>query len=645
MAMWDNMEWQSPEQMRSLAEVSRLNALISDEEVKINNMYCQIGKLYAKVHRDDSEEEFAGLVAAAQESESKIEEYRVRILDVKGLVRCPKCGMELPKAAAFCMACGTSIPKVETPALEETETPAETVCANCGAELAGDALFCAQCGTSVQAAADPAPVEDDTCEKPVEESAAEEETPTRFACGNCGAVLDYGALFCAQCGVSMKDAAVPYVEDDAPWDKSPEALSLDSFDEEIPVETPEEPDCVNDEELGVMTAPADLDEEDTSEEPVAAPAVEAVAEELPVEAPVEEAFEEEPPVKVSVKLACANCGADLVDDALFCTECGTPVKAAAAPEPEENDSGDAPLEAPALYIVKEEPPVEAPEKPVSFTGGGFGVLMAPADLDEDDMWGAPVEAPVVEAFPEEVPAEVPKEPAGASPLLISIPDLDEEDTWGVAAEAPAVEVFEEELSVKVPAKLACTNCGADLVDDALFCTECGTPVKAAATPEPEENDSWDEAPALYIVEEKTPVAAPEKPVSSTGGGFGVLMAPTDLDDDDGWGVPVEPFKAEPSVKVPAKLACANCGAALEENMMFCTECGTPAAKAAIPGSMEHETCRGCGAMVEKGMKFCTECGMPMEVQAVTASGKRFCLTCGTVLEDGVLFCTECGTRV
>ena len=497
MAMWDNMEWQSPEQMRSLAEVSRLNALISDEEVKINNMYCQIGKLYAKVHRDDSEEEFAGLVAAAQESESKIEEYRVRILDVKGLVRCPKCGMELPKAAAFCMACGTSIPKVETPALEETETPAETVCANCGAELAGDALFCAQCGTSVQAAADPAPVEDDTCEKPVEESAAEEETPTRFACGNCGAVLDYGALFCAQCGVSMKDAAVPYVEDDAPWDKSPEALSLDSFDEEIPVETPEEPDCVNDEELGVMTAPADLDEEDTSEEPVAAPAVEAVAEELPVEAPVEEAFEEEPPVKVSVKLACANCGADLVDDALFCTECGTPVKAAAAPEPEENDSGDAPLEAPALYIVKEEPPVEAPEKPVS----------------------------------------------------------------------------------------------------------------------------------------------------STGGGFGLLMAPTDLDDDDGWGVPVEPFKAEPSVKVPAKLACANCGAALEENMMFCTECGTPAAKAAIPGSMEHETCRGCGAMVEKGMKFCTECGMPMEVQAVTASGKRFCLTCGTVLEDGVLFCTECGTRV
>lgn len=529
---WDNREWQSPEQMRSLAEVSRLNALISDEEMKINNIYCQIGKLYATIHRSDSEEEFADLVAAAQESKSKIEEYRAEILDVKGLVRCPQCGMELPKAAAFCMACGTSIPKVETPAPEETETPAETVCANCGAELAGDALFCAQCGTSVQAAADPTPVEDDTCEKSVEVSAAEEETPTRFACGNCGAVLDYGALFCAQCGVSMKDAAVPYVAEEGPWDKS--ALDLDSFEEETPVETPEEPDCDNGEELAVMTVPADLDEEDTYEEPVAAPAVEAVTEELSAEVPEE-----------------------------------------------------------------------------------------PAYAADDD-----------------------------SSLLISIPALDEEDGWGEPVEEPVVETFEEEPPVKVSVKLACANCGADLEDDALFCTECGTPVKAAATPEPEENDSWDEpvaAPALYIVKEEPPVEIPEKPLGAPTAGFGVLMAPSDLDDDDMWGEPVaaptvEELPEELPVEAPAKPACANCGAELEEDMMFCTECGTPVAKAAASEDAEYETCPSCGATVEKGMKFCTECGTPMEVQAVTVSGKHFCLTCGAVLEDGMLFCTECGTR-
>ena len=618
MAMWDNMEWQSPEQMKNLAEISRINALISEEETKINNMYCQIGKLYATVHRSDSEEEFAGLVAAVMESESKVEEYRVKILTVKGLIRCPKCGMELPKAAAFCMACGTPIPKVETPVQEEAAAPAETVCANCGAKLEADAMFCAQCGTSVQAAAESAPVEEDTREEPAEVPAAEEETPARCVCGNCGAVLEYGALFCGNCGVSMKDAAVPYVEDDAPWDKSPEALSLDSVDEKIPVETPEDSLWDNGGEPGVMEAPAVETAAEVPAEPVGTAddfslliSIPALDEEDNwgeiVEAPAAETFEEEPPVKASVKLACANCGADLRDDSLFCTECGTPVKAAAFAS-EENDSWDAPTEAPALYIVKEEPPVAAPEKPVSTPGGGFGVLMAPADLDEDDTWGAPVEA-------------------------------------------PAVEAFEETLSPKAPAKLACANCGADLEDNALFCTECGTPVKAAAFA-PEENDSWDaptEAPTVYLVEEKTVVAAPEKPVSVASGGFGVLMAPSDMDDDM-WGEPVaapavEAFKAEPSVKVPAKQLCANCGAALEENMMFCTECGTPVVKAPIPESMEYDTCRGCGAMVEKGLKFCTECGTPMETRAVTSSGKRFCLTCGTVLEDGMLFCTECGTRV
>lgn len=457
MAMWDNMEWQSPEQMRSLAEASRLNTLISEEETKINNIYCQIGKLYATVHRDDSEEEFAGLVAETLEAERRIGEYRAQMLDVKGLVRCPQCGMELPKGAAFCMACGTAIPKEEaqTAAAMEEETPVENpvkcACANCGAELEADALFCAQCGTSVHAAAASVQVENDTCEMSGEVSAAEEETPTRYACANCGAVLEDDALFCDQCGASVKDAKVPYVAEDGPWDKA--ELELDSFDEEIPAEIPEKPDCPAVDGFGVLTAPAEM-EDDSMEEPAA------------------EVFMEEPPVETAV------------------------------PDLEETVVWDEPVEAPALYIVKEELPAEAPEKPVRAPAAGFGMLMAPNDLDDDDMWGEPVAAPAVEELPEEIPVETPVKPA-----------------------------------------------------------------------------------------------------------------------------------------------CANCGAELDEDAMFCTECGTPVAKAAIPENMEPETCRSCGAMVEKGMKFCTECGMPLEVPAVTSSGKRFCLACGTVLEDGVLFCTECGTKV
>ena len=476
MAMWD-MEWQSPEQMRSLAEVSRLDALISEEETKINNIYCQIGKLYASIHRDDSEEEFAGMVAEVLDSESRIEKYHAQILTVKGLVRCPQCGMELPKGAAFCMACGTPIPKVEEPVQEDyedcpscgalvvkgmtfcttcgkpmeeqteaaaeeapVEMPVKLACANCGAPLEADALFCAECGASVQAAASE-PVEEEFCEAPVQTHAPAEEASVRMVCGNCGAVLEYGALFCDQCGVSVKGSAVPYVPEEGLWDKA--ELELDSADEELPVEMAEEPEGDVAGGFGILAAPAEL-EDDSLEEPAA------------------EVVEEEAP----------------------------------ASEPEETA-------APALYIVKEELPEEIPEEPHCAPAAGFGVLMAPNDLDDDDMWGEPMApAPAAEELPEELPLEE-----------------------------------------------------------------------------------------------------------------------------------------------PVKLACANCGAELEEGMMFCTECGTPVAKAAASEDAEYETCRSCGATVEKGMKFCTECGNPMEAPAAAPSGKRFCVTCGAVLEDGELFCTECGTRV
>ena len=413
---WDNREWQSPEQMRSLAEAARLNALISDEEMKINNIYCQIGKLYATVHRDDSEEAFAGMVAEVLESESRIEGYRIQILDVKGLVRCPQCGMELPKGAAFCMSCGTPIPKVEAPAQEEldecpscgamvvkgmcfcttcgkpidaqtvaeeapAEMPVKLACANCGAALEADALFCAECGTSVRTAAASAEEENENYEAPVEAAATEEDNSVRLVCGNCGAVLEYGALFCDQCGMSVKGSAVPYVPEEGLWDKA--ELELDSADEEIPGETAEEPESDAACELGMLTAAADL-EDDSMEDAV-------------------EVFEKESPEF----------------------------------QPEETA-------APALYIVKEELPEELPEEPRCAPAAGFGILMAPSDLD-DDMWGEPVAAPAVEQLPEALPLEE-------------------------------------------SAKLSCANCGAELEPGMLFCTECGTPVKEA---DALEDEAWE----------------------------------------------------------------------------------------------------------------------------------------------------------
>ena len=451
MTMWDNPGWNPPDQMRGLAEISGFNALISDEEKKINNVYYQIGKLYATIHRSDSEGEFAGLVESVAESERKIEEYRTRILHIRGLVRCPGCGMELPKSAAFCMSCGIPMPKVE-------EAPAQdefVQCSACGTMVLKEMRFCGNCGrpmtAPVQEEAAPEQVDAETRDESVEVPAAEvfgEEAPVKLACGNCGAVLEQDALFCANCGASVKDNAVPAPEEEPQeydiWARTMEAGELDPF-EETAEEAPEEPVGFTGGASPLLMAVPDLEEDDTWD--------------APMEAPVVEIFPEEFSVEIPVKLACGNCGAALENDALFCTECGASVKSAAAPAPEENDIWDEPLEAPALYIVEEERPPEIPEKPACST----------VDL---------------------------------SSLLVAVPDLDEVEAWGEPKEAPAAEVFTEVF----PAKRECANCGAALENDALFCTECGTPVKAATA--------------------------------------------------------------------PGKRFCTTCGAELEEGMLFCTECGT-----------------------------------------------------------------------
>ena len=50
--------------------------------------------------------------------------------------------------------------------------------------------------------------------------------------------------------------------------------------------------------------------------------------------------------------------------------------------------------------------------------------------------------------------------------------------------------------------------------------------------------------------------------------------------------------------------CSNCGAPLDNDALFCTECGTKAA----PMGMQ---CPNCGAGVESNSAFCPECGTPI----------------------------------
>ena len=156
---------------KDFADVAKLNSNISDEERRINNAYQQIGKLYFEMHLEDFEDCFKDHFAAINESLGKIKDYRQQITNIKGVVKCPNCGAEVPKESAFCSSCGTPVPKQDVPAAE----------------------------AEVVSAPEAAPVE-----TPVEEAPAV-EAPVEKKCPSCGATLEDGALFCTNCGTKVEE--------------------------------------------------------------------------------------------------------------------------------------------------------------------------------------------------------------------------------------------------------------------------------------------------------------------------------------------------------------------------------------------------------------------------------------------------------
>ena len=191
MTIWDSLGERASkttakavQQARIISETTKLNGLIADEETAINDRYCQIGKMYYMLHQDDPKSEFVEMFASVAASKEKIRMFQVKLQDVRGIVRCEKCGTEVVKGAAFCSSCGAAIPSAKLSESEEVHK-----CSNCGAKIETYMRFCTSCGKPVA-----------ECEDMQQNECAE-----RRICPKCKTQIDGNALFCTECGSKIEE--------------------------------------------------------------------------------------------------------------------------------------------------------------------------------------------------------------------------------------------------------------------------------------------------------------------------------------------------------------------------------------------------------------------------------------------------------
>ena len=108
-----------------VVEKTKLNMAISSEEDKINEYYNKLGQVvFEKIEKGEIEDSDLSVICSnIVNSKNIIENTKLRILELKNIKVCPKCGNKVKLDITFCPKCGT---KIEDPVIIENSENDET---------------------------------------------------------------------------------------------------------------------------------------------------------------------------------------------------------------------------------------------------------------------------------------------------------------------------------------------------------------------------------------------------------------------------------------------------------------------------------------------------------------------------------------
>jgi len=132
---------------KNLADITKINSQISNEENNIRSKYSEIGKQYYRLFHDSPDEMFVELCNSITDSLSKIKCYKKQICSIKGVITCAKCCAEVPDSSIYCGSCGT---KIEQSVQETAEDVSKPKCPQCSSDVSDDMMFCTKCGEKLK---------------------------------------------------------------------------------------------------------------------------------------------------------------------------------------------------------------------------------------------------------------------------------------------------------------------------------------------------------------------------------------------------------------------------------------------------------------------------------------------------------------
>lgn len=183
-----------------MRESSKLNFMAGEEEKKLAAYYQELGRLYADIHKNNYESEFAELMGRVEETRNNLIAYRRQAEGLKQTQTCPACNRQIIGDEQFCRFCGS---RIEKNIISDSSTTIPVLkCRKCGAVLDSDSKYCERCGTEVKQSLES--IEEQEKESLIsyeyEKAETKDSAVQPLKCPHCGQEIEKGAVYCGNCG-------------------------------------------------------------------------------------------------------------------------------------------------------------------------------------------------------------------------------------------------------------------------------------------------------------------------------------------------------------------------------------------------------------------------------------------------------------